>query len=257
MANPLLNPDKLEQDTVYAETMSFAGGEVMTVEGTLQVTGFIALIVLAAAVFAWTRFTIGYTDMAMGLTLFGAVVGAVLGIIISCCRFSPKLTKIKYLIPFYAVCEGFLLGGFSAYAESLYPGIVSTAIAGTFAALFFMLILYRLHIIACTDKFRAVIFISTLSIAGIYLIDLIGHFFGKSISILYSSGTLGILVSAVIIVVAALNLIIDFDYIEKAVQRHFPKDHEWFGAFGLMVTLIWLYLEILRLLIKIQSSRRS
>ena len=82
MANPLLNPDKLDRDMAYAETMSFAGGEAMTVEGTLQVTGFIALIVLAAAVFAWTRFTIGYTDMAMGLTFFGAVVGAILGIVI-------------------------------------------------------------------------------------------------------------------------------------------------------------------------------
>jgi len=255
MANPILNRKNFEQESAYVETMSFAGSEPMTINGTIQAASFIALIMLASAIFAWTRFTLGYTDMVERLVFAGAIGGLILGLIISFCRFSPQLTKVKYLIPFYAVCEGLLLGGFSAYAESAYPGIVSNAIAGTFAALFSMLILYRMRIISCTQKFRSIILIATISIAGVYLVDLIGHFFGHSVPIIYSTSPLGLLVSAVIVVVAALNLIIDFEYIEQAVERNFPKEHEWYGAFGLMVTLVWLYLEILRLLIKIQKSR--
>ena len=139
--------------------------------------------------------------------------------------------------------------------EASYPGIVAQAVAGTFAALFSMLILYRTNVIRCTDKFRSVIFISTASIAVIYLVDFIGSFFHFAVPLINTSSVIGIGFSVLVIVIAALNLIIDFDFIERGAQNYLPKDMEWYGAFGLMVTLVWLYLEILRLLAKLQDRR--
>ena len=164
-------------------------------------------------------------------------------------------SKNKYLVPVYAVCEGMMLGGISATFEVSYPGIVSQAVAGTFAALFAMLILYRTGVIRCTDKFRSVIFIATASIAVIYLVNFIGSFFGLHVPLINSSSTYGILISAIVCVIAALNLIVDFDFIERGAQNYLPKDYEWYGAFGLMVTIVWLYLEILRLLAKLSDRR--
>ena len=241
MANPILNDKFTEQERVLDSAP-------MTVDGTIQITAFLGLLVIAGAAFTWTRMTAGYTDLAMMLTAGGGIVAFILGLIVS-------FTRNKYLVPVYAVSEGLFLGGISATFEASYPGIVSQAIAGTFAALFSMLILYRANVIRCTDKFRSVIFISTLSIAGIYLINFIGSFFHMQVPLINSSSTLGLAVSAVVCVIAALNLIIDFDFIERGAQNYLPKDFEWFGAFGLMVTLVWLYLEILRLLAKFQDRR--
>ena len=252
MSNPVLNENNLERDTQYVETMAFPSNQVMTVNGTLQVTGLMGLIMLIAASYTWTRFSLGYTDMVAMLTGGGAIVGFILALIISFSRWSPQLSGIKYLVPFYAACEGLFLGGISAVFEASYPGIVSSAIGGTFAALFIMLILYRMRAIQCTDKFRSVIFIATLSIAGIYLIDFIGHFFGLSVPVIYSTSPFGLLVNVIIVIIAAFNLIIDFDFIERAAERNFPKEYEWYGAFGLIVTVVWLYIEILRLLAKFQ-----
>ena len=241
MANPILNDKFAEQERILQ-------GEPMTVNGTLQITAFLGLLLFAAAAFVWSRYTLGYTDLALMLTGGGVLVGFVLAIIIS-------FTKNKFLIPVYAVCEGLALGGVSATFEVSYPGIVSQAVAGTFAALFSMLILYRTNVIRCTDKFRSVIFIATVSIAAVYLINFIGGFFYMQVPLLNSASNLGILVSLVIVVIAALNLIVDFDFIERGAQNMLPKDYEWYGAFGLMVTLVWLYLEILRILAKINSRR--
>ena len=241
MANPILNEKFTEQERVLDSAP-------MTVDGTIQITAFLGLLVIAGAAFTWTRMTAGYTDLAMMLTAGGGIVAFILGLIVS-------FTRNKYLVPVYAVSEGLFLGGISATFEASYPGIVSQAVAGTFAALFSMLILYRANVIRCTDKFRSVIFISTLSIAGIYLINFIGSFFHMQVPLINSSSTLGLAVSAVVCVIAALNLIIDFDFIERGAQNYLPKDFEWFGAFGLMVTLVWLYLEILRLLAKFQDRR--
>ena len=155
----------------------------------------------------------------------------------------------------YAVCEGCALGGVSAIFESQFPGIVIQAVAGTFAALFSMLLLYKMNIIRATDKFRSVIFISTLSIAGIYLVDMLGRWlFHMQVPLINSASPAGILVSLVIVAIAALNLILDFDFIERGEQMMLPKDYEWYGAFGLMLTLVWLYMEILKLLAKINRK---
>lgn len=239
MSNPILNEKFSEQERVLQ-------GEPMTVNGTIQITAFLGLILLIAAGFVWSRFTLGYTDIGLMLTSAGAIVGFILALVIA-------FTRIKYLIPVYAACEGLFLGGISATMEASYPGIVSQAVAGTFAALFSMLILYRANIIRCTEKFRSVIFIATLSIVMVYLVNFIGSFFNMQVPFINSSSTVGIGISIAIVVIAALNLIIDFDFIERGQQLMLPKDMEWYGAFGLMVTLVWLYLEILRLLAKLSN----
>ena len=241
MSNPILNERFSEQERVLQ-------GEPMTVNGTLQITAFLSILLVAAAAFVWSRFTLGYTDIATMLTGGGGIVGFILALIIC-------FTRTKVLVPVYAVCEGLFLGGISASMEASYPGIVSQAVLGTFAALFSMLILYRANIIRCNDKFRSVIFIATLSVAVIYLIDFIGHFFGYAVPMINTASNFGIGFSLVVILIAALNLIIDFDFIERGAQNYLPKDYEWYGAFGLMITLVWLYLEILKLLAKANSRR--
>ena len=241
MANPILNENYAAQERVLQ-------GEPMTVNGTIQITAFLGLLLVASAAFCWSRFTLGYTDMCMMLTAGGAIVGFILALVIA-------FTRVKYLIPVYAACEGLFLGGISASFEASYPGIVSQAVAGTFAALFSMLILYRAKLIQCTDKFRSVIFIATCSIAVLYLINFIGHFFHYAVPVINSSSNFGIAFSIIVVIIAALNLIIDFDFIERGARNMLPKDMEWYGAFGLMVTIVWLYLEILRLLAKLQDRR--
>ena len=241
MANPILNERFAEQERVLQ-------GEPMTVNGAIQITAFLGILLVAAAAFVWSRFTLGYTDIAIKLTSGGAIVGFILALVIA-------FTRTKYLIPVYAACEGLFLGGVSAVFEASYQGIVAQAVVGTFAALFSMLALYKMNVIRCTDKFRSVIFIATASIAVIYLVNFIGGFFHFAVPVINSSSMLGIGFSVVVVIIAALNLIVDFDFIERGAQNYLPKDMEWYGAFGLMVTLVWLYLEILRLLAKLQDRR--
>lgn len=241
MANPILNEKFTEQERAL-------DGHPMTINGTIQNTFILGIIALFFASITWSKFNAGHQDMAMMLTTGGLIAGFIMGLVIA-------FTRSKFLIPLYAVAEGLMLGGISAVFEASYHGIVVQAIAGTFAALFSMLILYRANIIKCSDKFRSVIFISTCSIAVIYLVDFIGHFFNYAVPGINSSSTFGIGFSLVVIVIAALNLIIDFDFIEKGAQAMLPKDYEWYGAFGLMVTLVWLYLEILKLLAKLSDRK--
>lgn len=239
MSNPILNNNFTQNERVLQ-------GEPMTVNGTLQVTGFLTLLLIASAAFCWSRFTLGYLDLANMLTFGGLIVGFIAGLIVA-------FTRNKVLIPIYTVGEGLFLGGLSATMEASYPGIVSQAVIGTFAALISMLVLYRANIIKCTDKFRSVVFISTASLAVVYLINFIGGFFNHSVPIVASNSEFGLAFTAIAIVIAALNLIIDFDFIERGAQNFLPKDFEWYGAFGLMVTMIWLYIEILRLLSKLRD----
>ena len=238
MSNPILNDNRFNEQERILEGMP------MTVNGTIQITAFLGLLLICAATFVWSRINAGYTDLGMMLTGGGVIVGFILALIIS-------FTRNKYLVPVYAVCEGCALGGISAIFEVQLPGIVVQAVAGTFAALFAMLVLYRMRLIQATDKFRSVIFISTLSIAAVYLVDIIGRFFGMRVPLINSASPAGIIISLIVVAIAALNLILDFDFIEKGEQMMLPKDFEWYGAFGLMITLVWLYLEILKLLSKI------
>lgn len=244
MANPIM---QIEEKKAQQETV-IDGNNIMTINGALQITGFLGLMLVMAACFVWSKFAAGYTDMGTMLTSIGGIAGFITALIII-------FARVTYLIPVYAICEGMLIGGISAIFENSYPGIVAQAAAGTFAALFSMLILYKAGIIRCTDKFRSVIFISTASIAVIYLVDFIGRFFNYAVPIINTATNAGIAFSVVVVAIAALNLIIDFDFIEQGAKRMYPKKYEWFGAFGLMVTLVWLYIEILKLLAKINSRR--
>ncbi len=239
MANPILN-DR------FTETEGVVSGQVMTVNGTLDKTFLLFLCAMLPAAYTWQQFTAGFTDKAGMLMTVGAIAGFVLALIIS-------FTRNKFLTPLYAMCEGLFLGGISAVFNVSYPGIVIQAVLATFATMFSMLGLYRFGIIKCTDKFRSIVFISTISIAVLYLMQWIGSFFHYSIPAIFGTGTIGIGFSILVVGIAALNLILDFDFIEKGSQAMLPKDYEWYGAFGLMVTLVWLYIEILRLLAKLRD----
>lgn len=240
MANPIFTNNFNAGERVYE-------GEPMTISGAINKTLTLLALVIASAAYTWWLLASGYTDKAAMLCIGGAIVGFILALVIAFSRgkYAPVLA------PIYALSEGFFVGGISAFFEAAYSGIVIQAVAGTFAALLSMLLLYRARVIQCNDKFRAVLFTATMSIGVIYLIQIIASLFGRGIPQIFTSSPIGIGFSVAVVLIAAFNLIVDFDFIERGAQNLFPKEYEWFGAFGLMVTLIWLYLEILRLLAKL------
>jgi len=244
MANPILNDNF--SDPRGGNNTTVLSGEPMTINGTINKTFILFVCAIIPAFYTWQQFLSGFMDKAMMLTTVGAIVGFILAMIIS-------FTRNKFFIPIYAACEGLFLGGISAMFEKQYPGIAVQAVAGTFAALFSMLALYKFNIIKCTERFRSILFTATLSIVVIYVMQWIASFFHYSIPGIFASGMVGIGFSLVVVAIASLNLIIDFDFIERASQNMLPKDFEWFGAFGLMVTLVWLYIEILNLLAKLRN----
>ena len=239
MSNPVFNQRAFEKDRVLE-------AEPMTVNGAINKTFILFAVLFATSLIVWDLFFKGFTDKAMVLGTVGFFVSIV-------AFFVFMFTRNVASVIVYAGAEGLLLGGISALIETRYPGIAIQAIGATFAALFSLLALYRLGIIKCTEKFRSVIFISTLSIAGIYLVNLIGSFFGMQVPHIFTSSNFGIGFSVLVVTIAALNLIIDFDFIEQGAQKMMPKSFEWYGAFGLMVTLVWLYIEILNLLAKLRE----
>lgn len=243
MSNPIMNKI-INRDVTTENVMD--SNNVMTVDGTVNTTLVMGLLLITSAVFTFTRMSMGYTDLGVMLTGLGAISAFILALIII-------FTRAVTLVPFYGIAEGLFLGGVSAMFELSYPGVVVNAVAGTFAALIVMLILYRMKVIQCTEKFRAVVIISTVSIGVLYLINILGSFFGYSIPFIFTSSNIGIGFSLFVIIVASLNLIIDFDFIERGAQMMLPKKYEWLGAFGLMVTLVWLYIEFLNLFVKLQS----
>ena len=161
-----------------------------------------------------------------------------------------KKTAAPYTAPAYALLEGLALGGISATLEVRFPGIVIQAVGLTFGTLFCLLAAYRSGLIKATENFKLGVVAATGAIFVLYMVSFVMGFFGGSIGFIHESGTFGILFSAFVVVIAALNLVLDFDFIESAVEQGAPKYMEWYGAFGLLVTLVWLYLEILRLLAK-------
>lgn len=243
MSNPILN-DNFGREQAGDRVIM---GQTMSVNGTLDKTFLMFLCAAFPAFYTWQQYMAGFTDKASMLLTVGAIAGFVMALIVA-------FTKNKFFVPLYAVCEGLFLGGISAVFNSAYPGIVIQAVLATFAAMFTMLALYRLKIIQCTDKFRSVVYISTISVAVLYLMQWIASFFNYSIPAIFGAGTIGIGFSALVVVIAALNLILDFEFIEQGARNMLPKDYEWFGAFGLMVTLVWLYLEVLRLLAKLRDN---
>jgi len=214
----------------------------MTVQGTINKTGILLLLVVAGA-------SLGWNAQSGGLLIGALLVSCILSIAII---MGPQ--RASYLSPVYAVFEGVLLGAISSFYAVQYPGIVSNALILTLSCLFLTLVLFRFKIVQVTDKFRSVIMISTMSICLTYVVDLVMGFFGSGIPMIHQSSALGIGFSLVVVVVAAMNLFLDFDMVEKAQARGAPKFMEWYCGFALLVTLVWLYLEILRLLSKLNKK---
>ena len=240
---------------IFNQSVAGSDDGVMTVNGTINKTGIMLLIVIFAASFTWRKF-FGEIDplnpvMPQGIMLW-AMIGAIGGLITALITtFSPR--RAAMTAPIYAVFEGLFLGAVSAIFEAKFPGLVMRAVSLTFGVFFIMLLLYRSGTIRATEKFRMIIFAATGGIALVYLGSFIAGLFGVNVSFLHDSSPLSIGISLFVVAIAALNLILDFDMIIQGANARAPKYMEWFGAFGLMVTLIWLYLEMLRLLSKLAS----
>ncbi len=215
----------------------------MTVNGTIGKAFALILIAFVAAAAMVYEALMGYTDKMMTVMMVALVVGLISGL---AATFLPKWAK--FLAPVYAFAEGALLGGLSLFLEVKFPGIAVQAITGTFVAFLVMLFLYRVNAIRATEKFRATMSAALLTILILYVVDLVGGFFNFSIPFVSGNGVMAVAFSSIVVVIAALCLILDFDFIEKGAQNNLPKDFEWYGAFGLTVTLVWLYIEILKLI---------
>ncbi len=242
-SNPTLREDTFNR---YAYLTGTDASERMTINGTLTKSLCLLFFAVVTATFAWSTFRVS-PELAMPGTIGAAVIGFIVGLVVS---FSPKTAPI--LAPVYALVEGFALGAISYVLNVAYPGIVAQAVPITLCVMFAMLALYRAGILRATPMFVRVVVFSTCGIALVYLFDIGLRLFGIQMPYLHDATPLGIAISLGICVVAALNFILDFDLIERGSEQGAPKFMEWYAAFSLMVTLFWLYLEILRLLAKMR-----
>lgn len=252
MANPLRSSNPALGANVFLDSASGAVGTqdgVMTLNGTVNKTAFLLVLVLVGAMYSWSQFnSLADIGAMQGLAMVGAIGGFVLALVTI---FKPQWAM--FTAPAYAALEGLFVGAVSALFELRYPGIVMQAVGLTFGTMGALLLAYRSGLIRATEKFRLGVFAATGGVALFYLASMIGGFFGHSFSVITSSSPMGIGFSAIVVVIAALNLILDFDSIERGIEARAPKYMEWYGAFGLVVTLVWLYLEMLRLLSKLNS----
>ena len=240
--NPTLTA-KSFQKTLHTDV----DGEVMTERGTLNKFGLLMVLVLASASFTWKA-------AAEGVNVIPWTLGSLIAGIVIVLALTFKPMWGSFLAPIYALVQGVLVGGISAYYNDAFshiaPNLIMQAVGITFGVVIAMFGLYRFGVIKATEKFKAIIFTATAGIAIFYLLAIVLRLFGIQMPLIHSSGTWGIVFSLVVVSVAALNLILDFDMIEQGSAMGAPKYMEWYGAFGLLVTIIWLYLEILRLLSK-------
>ena len=214
----------------------------MTLDGAVNKIAILLSLCFAGAFFGWNI---------PGLVIPAAIIGFILALV-TIYR-SPAKARVT-AIP-YAFVEGLMLGGITGYAESMFPGIAINAVGLTFAIVAAMLFFYKSGIIKPTENFKLMVWSGLVGVFILYLINFIMMFFGSSIGFIHSSGTIGILFSLFVIGLASMTLVLDFDFIEEAADKGLPKYMEWYSAFSLMVTLIWLYMEVLRLLMKLQSRR--
>lgn len=227
----------------------------MTLNGTVNKTGILLLLSVLTAAFAWNQSIVmgadGVATVAPGVV--GYMLGGAIGGFILAMVTVFKKTWAPITAPLYALVEGFFLGSISAMYELRFDGIVFQAVLLTFGTLFALLMAYRSGLIKATENFKLGVVAATGGIALVYLASIVLGFFGINIPLIHESGIVGIGFSLFVIVIAALNLVLDFDFIENGVEQGAPKYMEWYGAFGLMVTLVWLYIEFLRLLSKLNS----
>ena len=243
-SNPALSVDSFRGERAVS-------GEAMTLTGTVNKTGILLICVVATAAWSWSRFFHARSsDTVLPLVGIGALGGFIFALVTI---FKKEWSPVT--APIYSLLEGLALGGISAMFELRYPGIAIKSVGLTFGTLLVLLMAYHSGLIRVTEKFKLGVVAATGGIAVFYLVQFVLGFFGVRFAAVNGSGLLGIGFSVVVVIVASLNLILDFDFIESGVSAGAPKYMEWYGAFGLMVTLIWLYLEILRLLAKLNSRK--
>ena len=270
MANPLMNekkatevaaatragwaaPDPATRQTPIDDgpVSPWAGAKVMTVGGTATATGVLLVLLLGAATYGWMSTDVNAAGgwNLPGLAIAGIIVGFVCAIAVA---FKPGLARI--LGPIYALGEGVFLGAISKAYDANYDGIVVQAVGATLGVFAVMLVLYKSRIIKVTDRFRRNVIMATLGLMAFYLVSFVLSLFGANISFINSASLLGIGFSIFAAGLAAMNLALDFDLIERGSKEGWPKQMEWFCAFGLLITLVWLYLELLRLLAKLNRN---
>ncbi len=242
-ANPTLRPEVFQQAGLSDR------GLTMTVSGVVQKTSILILLAMITASFTWG---LGPRNpMLMPLSMGAALIGLVVALVTIFKKAWSPVTA-----PIYALIEGVFLGGISLIFETSYPGIVPQAVGLTFGTLFAMLMAYQSGLIKVTEKFKLGVAAATGSIFLVYMISMVLGFFGVRIPLIHEAGMVGIGFSLFVVVIAAMNLVLDFDMIEQGARGGAPKFMEWYAGFGLLVTLVWLYMEILRLLAKLRGGRR-
>ncbi|MBY0481105.1 MAG: Bax inhibitor-1/YccA family protein [Chitinophagaceae bacterium] len=246
------NPTLTEKMFDKSSTIDAANQGVMSVRGTINKFGFLMFMVIAGAAYNWQVFEQKGPESMQVWMIVGMIGGLIAAFAI---MFKPNWAG--FLAPAYALLEGLFIGGISAIFNAMfaqkYPGLVMQAVGLTFGVAIAMFLLYNFRVIKATEKFKSVIIASTLGIGIFYLITLVLRMFGVNVSFMYDSSLLSIGISLFVVAIAALNLILDFDMIEQGAERGAPKFMEWYGAFGLLVTIVWLYIEMLKLLSKLGS----
>jgi uncharacterized YccA/Bax inhibitor family protein len=246
-ANPAMNAEVYRRAGL-AETPTRA----MTVQGTVVKTAILLVILLVTAAYTWGQAATGSTAVAYGLLVAGALGGLVTAVVTV---FVPRVSP--FTAPLYAALQGLVLGAISAVFEAMYHGVVIQAVGLSVGVLAVMLFVYGTRIIRATAKFRIGVVAATGAVCLVYLVDVVASLFGTRLPFIHETGVLGIGFSLVVVVIAALNLILDFDFIEQGARQQAPKYMEWYGGFSLLVTLVWMYLEILRLLAKLSGGSRG
>lgn len=245
-ANPALTDKTFRGIRVADRSMA------MTVQGTVNKTAILLVLVLLGAWWTWNMFySSGENPALVQPWIIGGAIGGLIVAVITI--FKKEWAAIT--APLYSLLEGLVLGGLSSVFEAMYPGIVIQAVGLTFGTLFGLLIAYKSGWIKVTENFKLGVVAATGGIFMVYMASWIIGFFGIRMPFIHESGIIGIGFSVFVVVVAAMNLVLDFDFIEHGAESGAPKYMEWYAAFGLMVTLIWLYIEILRLLAKLRSRR--
>jgi uncharacterized YccA/Bax inhibitor family protein len=253
-SNPALSGDAFggPSGSSYGVSRAQYGGATtgaMTLSGTVNKTGILLLLAVVSAGFTWNQFAATHDPASVSLEMMVGVFGGLIFALITC--FKREWSPIT--APIYALLEGLFLGAISSMFDLRYPGIAIQAVGLTFATLVVLLAAYSTGLIRVTEKFRLGIVAATGGICLFYFAEMILGMFGIHFVAINGSGPIGIAVSLFIVVIAALNLVLDFDIIEQGVANGAPKYMEWYGAFGILVTLVWLYLEMLRLLSKLRS----
>jgi uncharacterized YccA/Bax inhibitor family protein len=239
--NPALNNNTFR--------VEYASSDAMTISGTVNKTAILLLMLTITSIWSWKKvMTLGDISTMVPWMFGGMIVGLIFALI----TFFKK-TGAPYTAPIYALAEGVFLGALSAMMELKYPGIAFQAITLTFGTLFALLAVYKSGLINVTENFKLGVAAATGGIFLVYLASFVMGFFGVSMPYIHGSGLMGIGFSVFVIIIAALNLVLDFDFIEEGAKRGAPRYMEWYAAFGLLVTLVWLYIEILRLLSKLRS----